>query len=324
MQLHKLTAFPALLAFALLVGCSSAPEETFSSPDEAASTLVTALRAQDEARLKKILGSDYQELLYSGDEVADKQAIKHFLDGYDQKHIFVSDTPASSQADQAPADDSVVIAVGEDAWPMAIPIVKDPQTNTWSFSPEDGREELLSRRIGYNELETIQVCLAIVDAQREYAARDPQKVGRPNYATKLISSPGKRDGLYWPASADGPYAKSPLGPLIGKASQDGYQLTGSPAPYHGYRYRMLPSQTIPNHPGRGVVNYVQPNNYVLGFAVVAYPAKYGNSGVMTFIVNQRGIVYQKDLGSDTASIAQNMTTYDPADGWTKADAESSK
>jgi hypothetical protein len=328
MHTFKLASLAAAFAFslALLVGCSTAPEESFATPELAADSLISALRTDDQPRLHKILGPDYQDLLYSGDDVADKQAIQHVIQGYDQKHIIVrrSDQPGDQSSE------STFIAIGNDAWPIAIPIVKNPKTNTWYFSTQAGRDELLTRRIGFNELQTIQVCLAIVDAQREYAARDPQKAGRPNYATRLVSSPGKKDGLYWPASSDGlvtknhPTSLSPLGSLIAKASESGYTLGKGPVPYNGYYYRMLTSQAIPNHPDRGVVEYVQSPNCVVGFAVVAYPAKYGNSGIMSFIVNQRGVVYQKDLGPDTNSIAKDMTTYNPADAWEKVEPDSKK
>ncbi len=327
MPLKHIASIAVLLAATLLTGCSTGPSETFDTPQSAADTLVSALRANDESRLKKILGSDYQDLMYSGDQVADQESVNRFVTQYDQKHAIVSSDDvstfptqgikASSDTIEAPATDSVTITVGDDSWPMAIPIVLNAKTNKWAFDTEAGRDELLSRRIGHNELATIQTCLAIVDAQREYAALDPQKSGKPNYASRLVSTQGKKDGLYWPTQPGN--KTSPLGPLLAKASAEGYTLSDGTAPYYGYQYHMLKSQAIPGHPDRATINFSQPGNYILGFGVVAYPAKYGNSGIMTFIVNQRGIVYQKDLGPNTAKIASDMTNFNPADGWEKVD-----
>jgi hypothetical protein len=322
MTFKQIASLIVLFSLAVLTGCAAGPSESFDSPQQAADTLVSALRAHDEPQLKKILGSNYQDLVYSGDDVADKNAIKHFVTGYDQKHSLIlscDDEKCDSSDACAQCADTAVIAVGEDQWPMAIPILKDAKTGKWAFDPEAGHDELLSRRIGRNELETIQVCLAIVDAQKEYAARDPMKSGKPNYATRIASTPGKNDGLYWPTKPG--QQPSPLGALVAKASAGGYDPASGPSPFNGYRFRVLTSQTIPGHPGRATVNFTHPGNFVLGFAVVAYPAKYGNSGVMSFIVNQRGIVYEKDLGPDTENIASQMTTYDPANGWQKAQVE---
>jgi hypothetical protein len=201
---------------------------------------------------------------------------------------------------------------------MPIPLVKDDTSNKWKFDTDAGKDELISRRIGRNELDVIQVCKAICDAQREYAQRDPNNDGIPEYATKFISDPGTKNGLYW-ETAEGE-RPSPLGAFAADAAEEGYSTRpsdGQPRPYHGYYYRILTAQG-PNAPG-GAMDYYVNGKLIGGFAVVAWPADYASSGLTTFITNYTGEVYQQDLGDDTDKIARAMTTYDPGPGWTKSE-----
>jgi len=209
-------------------------------------------------------------------------------------------------------DKKVILQVGKDDWPFPIPLVKDG-TN-WRFDSERGKEELSNRIIGRNELDVIQVCLAYVDAQREYYMHNPRGVALPQYASKFMSTQGKRDGLYWATTTDEP--PSPLGPLLAQARREGYNPTaGKSIPYHGYYYKMLTGQG-PSAPD-GAYDYVVRGQMIGGFAMVAYPAQYGESGIMTFIVNHDGVVYQKDLGPHTAATAQSMTKFNPDETWKK-------
>jgi hypothetical protein len=197
--------------------------------------------------------------------------------------------------------------------------VQDDASGKWRFDTAAGKDEILNRRIGQNELDVIQVCNAIVDAEREYAQRDPQGTGLPVYADRVISDEGQRNGLYWKTSEN--EEPSPLGPLVAAAVKEGYGMRKSaaeaPKPYHGYYYRLLKEQG-PNAPG-GAMNYVIKGKLIGGFAVMAYPADYGNSGIMSFIVNQDGVVYQRDLGPESASVATATTAYDPGPDWKKVD-----
>jgi hypothetical protein len=300
LSLKLLACLAATLSVSLLSGCM---QQGFASSDEAMTSLVTALRAGDDARIHQILGPDAGELLNSGDPVADKNRIDQFFAAYDQKHQYLTTD-----------DGKIVLAIGLVEWPMPIPVAKNPFNGQWYFDVATGKEEMLNRRIGQNELDTIQICLAMVDAQREYAALDPDRAGggKPIYAEKLLSDPGRKNGLYWPTAAN--ETPSPLGELVVSASLEGYKRTeGRPTPYHGYCYRLLKSQG-PSAPG-GAKNYVENGKMTGGFAVVAYPAEYGNSGIMTFMVNQQGILYYRDLGWQTESKAAAMTAFDPGNGW---------
>jgi hypothetical protein len=213
-------------------------------------------------------------------------------------------------------DKKVTLVVGTHDWPFPVPIVKKGET--WVFDTMAGKEELLNRRIGRNELNTIKVCLAYVDAQREYALKDRDGDGLLEYAQKFRSTAGKKDGLYWQAKEG--EEQSPLGDLAARAVKEGYTSKkpgDNPVPYHGYFYKILKAQGK-NAPG-GAYDYVVKGSMIGGFALVAYPAEYGNSGVMTFIVNHDAVVYEKDLGKDTAKIASTMTKYDPDKSWKKAE-----
>jgi len=298
-----------LMLLAIASGCSVAPQQnTYASPDLAVSALVDAARAHDQKTLINVLGPGSDEIVYSGDEVADQQNLDHFLARFDESHRL-----------QANGDGSQTLIVGNNQWPMPIPIVRDEKNDVWRFDTAAGKEEILNRRIGRDELNVIQVCQAIVDAQIEYAQRDPNGDGEPEYAQKFLSDPGKKNGLYWKTEEGEPV--SPLGPLVAEAADQGYvsakTSTGEPAPYFGYFYRMLKSQGA-DAPG-GACDYVVGGKMIGGFAVVAYPAAYDNSGVMTFIVNHNGVVYQQNLGVDTAKVAKEMSTFDPGPGWTKVE-----
>jgi hypothetical protein len=297
-----------MLATPLLsAGCAGATQDHFATPEQASEALADALRSGDAARLKQILGPDADEVVSSGDAVADRQQAQKFLLAYDEKHALTADRD----------DGQVTLLVGKADWPFPIPVVR--KGPGWEFDTERGKDEILSRRIGRNELFTIQVCLAVVDAQREYARRDPDGDGLPDYAKKLRSDPGTRDGLYWEAAPG--EEPSPIGPLVAAAAKEGYAATRPAAdrrpPFHGYNYRLLTAQG-PGAPG-GARDYLVRGELLGGFAVVAWPADYGNSGIMTFIVNQDGAVYQKDLGPDTERAARAISVYDPAGGWTRAE-----
>jgi hypothetical protein len=278
-------------------------QKTFATPDAAVQALIQAVRHFDPKTMLEILGPEGADIIDSGDEVADRQARQKFLAAYDVSHSL-------ARAE----DGSVTLVVGKQGWPLPIPLVQDG--TSWRFDTPGAVEEILNRRIGRNELSAIQVCLAIVDAQNEYAMQDRNGDGLPDYATKFASDPGKKNGLYWKEKAGEP--PSPLGPAVRKASLEGYGTTGDvPTPYYGYYYRLLTAQGP--HAAGGAFNYLVGDKMLGGFALVAYPATYGNSGVMTFIVNHDGGVYQKDLGPSTEQIASAMQIFDPDETWKKVD-----
>ena len=276
----------------------------FASAEEATEAFVAALRAHDTRALVTILGSDARPLIASGDPVADRNIRDAFLEAYNAGHTLV-----------AKGSDAMTLKVGSDDWPLPIPIVK--QGAHWRFDTAQGREEILARRIGRNELNTMQVCLAYVDAQREYYEEDRRGNGVLQYAQKFASTPGKRDGLYWETKAAQPL--SPLGDFVAKARAEGYRRdkSGRPTPYHGYLFRILTSQG-PDAPD-SAYDYVVGGQMIGGFGLVAFPAEYGASGVTTFIVNQDGVVYEKDLGPKTPTIAGAMRAFNPDKSWKKSD-----
>jgi hypothetical protein len=305
-NLQSLVAAIALM-FALYGICAAAAmqQRSFSSAEEAVKAAVAAAKSNDDKELLAIFGPAAKELLYSGDAVADRERRAQFLAAYEEKHRL-----------EAEGQDTILI-VGKQDWPFPIPVVK--KGKGWVFDTNKGREEVLNRRIGQNELNTIQALLAVVDAQREYATKDPNRDGLPEYAQKFLSDPGKKNGLYWDAKQGEP--QSPLGPIMTRARSEGYQGKPSttPVPYHGYYFRLLTGQGK-NAPG-GAYNYLWRGKLVFGFAVAAYPAQYGNSGIMTFIVNHDGKVFQKNLGPNTASIAKSMKEYNPDSTWTEIKEE---
>jgi hypothetical protein len=275
----------------------TAKQKTYGTPEEAASALAQAVKAHDRSAILAVLGKA-NDWISSGDPVADRAMGERFVSAYEVKHSIVG------------TGDKLTLTVGNDDYPFAFPIVKSGER--WRFDTEAGKEELLARRIGANELDAIKVLQAIVDAQLEYASKDRNGDGVLDYAQKFSSSPGKHDGLYWPTKAGEP--ASPLGALVAKASGEGYKKKESgPTPYRGYYYRLLKGQS--KSASGGALDYVVHGRAIGGFAVVAYPAKYGSSGIMTFIVNQDGKIYQADLGSNTGLRTGAMRLYDPGDGW---------
>jgi len=283
---------------------AEANQKTFNSPEEAVKAFIDAVKANDTKELLAILGPAGKDVISSGDEVADKEIRERVAQKYDQKNKLVWE-----------GNKKVILDMGTDDWPMPIPVVK--KGDTWVFDTKAGKEEILSRRIGRNELSVIQVCLAYVDAQREYALKVRDADGIQQYAQRFRSEEGKKNGLYWEAKEG--EEQSPLGSLAAKAVEEGYagkKSDGKPAPYHGYYYKILTSQG--KNARGGAYDYMVKGKMIGGFAMVAYPAAYGNSGVMTFIVNQDGVVYQKDLGKDTEKIASAMKKFDPDKSWEKA------
>ena len=283
----------------------STAQKTFGSPEEAASALVDAVRAKDRKALFAIAGPGSESWLLSGDEVSDRNDWTRFLEAYDKKHAFEN------------SEGKTTLVVGDDAWPFPAPIVK--HGSQWAFDAKAGREEIVNRRVGRNELDAVQTLLAIVDAQREYAATDADGNGYADYARRFRSSPGKKDGLYWATEASQP--PSPLGPMVAVAAREGYGKGGAPKTdqrqaYHGYYYKILTAQGK-DAPG-GAYDYMVRDKLLGGFAVVAWPATYRVSGVTTLLVNHDGVVYEKDLGPQTASIASAMTRFNPDSTWRKA------
>lgn len=294
----------ALVAVApLLAARADAPTQTrFARPEDAMKALVTAVRADDRAKVIAILGPGSEDLISSGDPVDDKAQGRRFVQRASERTRF--ETLESGQ---------LIAHIGKDDWPFSFPLAKDGEQ--WRFDTTAGGEELLNRRIGRNELRAVAACRAYVDAQYKYASRGRDGDGKRAYAQKLRSTPGKHDGLFWEdVSGKDP---SPLGPLFAEAEAEGYAMREEPAaprPYHGYLYRALVAQGP--HAAGGARNYVRDGRMTGGFALIAYPAEHGSSGVMTFLVGPPGIVYQKNLGEKTAEAAAAITAYDPDESWT--------
>ena len=288
----------ALLCTAVSV---AGAQQAFKTPDEAASALVSAAKAGDMKTLVIVLGPDGEDIVSSGDAVADAATRQKFIAAYDTKHEITME-----------GDNKAVMVIGQEDFPLPIPLAR--KDGMWRFDTAAGREEILFRRIGRNELDAIQTCLAYVDAQNEYTDEDRTGAGKGIYAQRVISSPDKKDGLYWPdAQGKDP---SPLGEFVAKATVEGYRAGGERSPFHGYYYKILTKQGSAA-PG-GELEYVVKGKMVGGFALVAYPAEYKNSGVMTFIVSHTGTVYQKNLGSRSAKLAERMTMFNPDRTWTEA------
>jgi hypothetical protein len=284
---------------------ANAKPKTFASPEEAVKALVNAMETGDKGNLSAIFGPGSESLISSGDEVRDKADRERFLKKYEEKNSL-----------EKKGDDEAILQVGNDDWPLPIPIRKTG--SAWSFDTEAGKEEVLNRRIGQNELNAIDVLEAYIVAQREYAAKDRDGDGVYSFAQKFGSTPGKKDGLYWKAGEG--EEPSPFGPLVARAAQEGYTRkakTEKPSPLYGYYFKILKAQG--KHASGGAYDYVVNGNMILGFGLIAYPAKYGSSGIMTFLVNQEGIVYQRDLGKGTAKTAEGMKRYDPDPTWKKVE-----
>lgn len=288
------------MAVATMAGASGAnAQQRFKTPEAAAAALVQAVRTGATGPMLGVLGLGGRDIVFSGDEAADAADRQRFLSAYQAGHQLSAD------------GDKATLLVGPDAFPFPIPLVR--KNGEWRFDTEAGRREVLFRRIGRNELDAIQVSLAYVDAQNEYAAKDRTGSGAGAYAQRIASRPGKRDGLYW-AGGQGDEA-SPLGSLAAQAASEGYRPGEGRAPYRGYYYKILKRQGQ-SAPG-GTMDYVVRGKMIGGFALLAYPAEYGNSGVMSFIVNHDGTVYQKDLGAKTRRIAGRMRSYNPDGSWEK-------
>jgi hypothetical protein len=281
-----------------------AGQKSFTSADDAVSALVDAVRRSDRAELASILGPGSEDLLSSGDAVADSTALASFLARYDAKHELVEGSP-----------DNLVLQVGDDDWPFPIPIVR--REGKWILDGAAGADEIVKRRIGGNELHTIDVMHGFVEAQEEYASASHDGVPAGTYARAVRSTPGKQDGLYWEA-VNG--KQSPAGPLLADATAEGYEGAAARGePYHGYRFKPLTAQG--DDAAGGARDYMVNGALTGGFGLVAWPATYGGSGVMTFVVNQDGVVWQKDLGDQTESVAAVMTVFDPDSTWTPLPAE---
>ncbi len=265
-------------------------------------SLIGAAHRNDAAALSRILGPDSEAIVSSGDPVEDATERRRFVDAARARLRF-----------ETLPDASVIAITGRDEHPLAIPLVRDP--NGWRFDTAAGKDELLNRRIGRNELAAIAACRAYVEAQLEYAHLGAG--GKPGvFAQRVVSTEGKRDGLYWPTAAG--HEESPLGPLFAAASGEGYQFDAAagPRPFHGYYFRILTQQGA--HAPNGAKSYVKDGAMTDGFALIAWPAEYRQSGVMTFVVNRQGIIFQKDLGEQTSELAKAMTAYDPDDSWDAA------
>jgi len=304
MTLRLTLALLSVIAGAAVVSAQTAGSKVFPTPQAAVQTLTDATRAKDRATLQDIFGPDLKKLL-SGDEVADHNSFDEFVQYVAEATKLEKET-----------DTRMTLLVGNEEWPFPIPIVKNG--SGWSFDTKAGTEEVFNRRIGSNEMAAMLTAQAYAIAQWEYFDgddRDHDQVSE--YAQRLFSSSGKQDGLYWETVADD--EPSPLGPLVASARQEGYTrktpvaTTESAHPFHGYHFKILTRQGK-SAPG-GAYNYIINGNMIAGFALVAYPATWGNSGVMTFVINQEGRVYEKDLGPGTAQIAAAMTEYNPDPSW---------
>jgi len=299
----------ALLASSFMTLAAPAGQKSYTSPEAAIAALVDAVKSNNKVKLSVILGSHGSKLISSGDAVADAHGRATFVKAFNEanKLVFEGDTKA-------------VLAIGKDGWPFPIPLVKSD--NSWKFDTGQGEQEILNRRIGRNELAAIQVCLAIVDAEREYAAPHLDNNGVPRYTSKIVSTPSKRDGLYWPAKSN--ETPAPLGPLVAAAANEGYIPDRSRvlAPYHGYFYRILTAQG--KDASGGEYEYFIKGKMIGGFAVIAYPARYGASGIKTFIVNHDGVVFEKDIGQDTAAVAPRIDRYNPDATWKQIDLSPEK
>jgi hypothetical protein len=300
--LALLLALTALQGSALATGAAAAQRQ-FSSPEEARQALMTAVKEKNHDELAAIFGEALRDL-QPGDPVEEAAEFQHF-----SQHVMEGVEVGNE------GDNKAILQIGSKKWPFPIPLVK--RAEGWTFDTAAGREEILNRRIGHNELVAINVCRTYVQAQHEYYDMpNPEGDQIPKYAQHMISRPGKRDGLYWPTSPAG--KESPLGPLVAKAKEEGYMAPRKPGetgrrPFHGYYLKILKKQGK-SAPG-GKYNYVINGNMIAGHALVAYPSRWGVSGVMTFIVNQSGRVYEKNLGPKTAKVAKKMKAYNPDPSW---------
>ncbi|MGO9931645.1 MAG: DUF2950 domain-containing protein [Steroidobacteraceae bacterium] len=310
MRLHNMARLLESLPAALLIcvafqaRAQDSAVKTFPTYRAAVSAFMAAIRANDEDAMKQILGVREHELLSSGNATQDENARLRFLERYDRAHALVREAP-----------DKVILTVGPSAWPVPFPIVR--ADGAWHFDASEGAQEIAYRRIGHNELDAIRVCRALYTAQKQYAANSHDGVPAGTYAQRFRSEPGAQNGLYWEVKEG--ESQSPTGSLLAEATSEGYDSTkksGKPTPFHGYLYRILKAQGP--HASGGAKDYVLDGRMTGGFAFVAYPAEYRSSGVMTFLVGPRGVVYQKDLGETTEEVAKGIAAFDPDSTWTVA------
>ena len=305
---HRSVSLPLLALLVSFVGCrkpekpaetqTQAAQKTFASPEDAGKALVEAAKSQNRDALLTIFGPGSKDVIYSGDAAADKAAFEGFVSDYDAMHRW-------RKLDNG----SELLVTGADNKTFPIPLKKN-DAGEWYFDTPAGKEEILARRIGRNEMAAIDVCAAIADAQRQYVSQAHD--GVKQYAQKFISDEGKQNGLYWPSPAGQP--RSPLGPLVAYATGEEFKIKpDSYQPFHGYLFQILDQQGADAK--GGAKNYIVDGKMTGGFAVVAYPAQYGASGIMTFIINQTGVVYQKNLGNTTDQVAAAMTEFNPDKGW---------
>lgn len=302
--LGKLSCGIAVTVILASVSAASA-QQSFKSPEDAVADLVSATRDNWPKGVVAVLGADGVDIVSSGDKVADEAMRQKFLAAYDANHEVRKE-----------GDDKAAIIIGNEDYPFPIPLTR--KGAAWQFDTAAGRLEILYRRIGQNELSAIQACLAYVDAQNEYA--DKNRAGGASYAQRIVSRSGKKDGLYWPSAEGGD--SSPLGELVARATTEGYAIGADRIPFHGYYFRILTRQGA--MAAGGELDYVVRGKMIGGFALVAYPADYGNSGVMTFVVSYAGTVFQKDLGERTARTAERMTSFNPDQTWKKVDTGSAQ
>jgi len=306
---NKLSDLLKIAALAtLLIACSAVDsaaqqkgQRTFSSPEEASKAFVAAVQSHDQTAIREILGPDSRQIASSGDPTEDAESRANFASKYQEMHRFVKEP-----------DGSVTLYIGAENWPVPIPLAL--KRNFWFFDTDAGKKEILFRRIGRNELSAIRVCQELVAAQKEYYAMEHNE-----YANQIFSDAGAHNGLYWEVSDGEP--QSPIGPLVASAVVEGYRTgkAGLQTPYHGYFFRVLTRQG--KHAPDGAKSYIVNGKMTEGFAFEAYPAEYRSSGVMTFMVNQDGVVYQKDLGHETEALGKTVQEYNPDSSWGKAEAE---
>jgi hypothetical protein len=298
----KLLICAVAMATSIASATPGVRQKHFPTPESAVEALIAANRDNSRSALLAILGADGARLIRSGDPIEDRRGRAHFVAAYDAAHTI-----------EPEGQDRALLIVGEEQWPLPIPLIHEP--DGWRFDTEAGKEEILNRRIGRNELKVIDICRAYVEAQREYAAM--REGGQGEFAREFRSAPGRHDGLYWPVQAG--EQESPLGPLVAEARAGGYPVDQAGAkhrparPDYGYFFRILTAQGA-NASG-GAKSYVHAGHMTQGFALLAYPATFGDSGVMTFIVNQNGIVFEKNLGPETARIARGIAQFDPDSSW---------
>jgi hypothetical protein len=275
-------------------------QKTFSSAEEASNALVTAAQNNDEKAMLDILGPEGKQIVSSGDKTEDANGRANFVQRYQEMHRLVKEP-----------DGTTILYIGAHNWPTPIPLVH--KGSSWYFDTEAGKKEILYRRIGRNEMSAIRVCQELVAAQKEYSAEHKE------YAQKIFSDEGQHNGLYWKAAAGEP--QSPIGPLVASAVAKGYSksLEGAPTPYRGYYYHILTRQG--KNASGGPKSYLANGKMTEGYAFVAYPAEYRSSGVMTFIVNENGAVFEKDLGKKTDLLAKDMAEFNPGSGWQKAEEQ---